>query len=231
MALILAAGMGTRLQPITLDHPKCLVEVAGKTLIARQIETLRAAGVDDIRLVVGYQEEKIRERLGPGIQYRFYPDFAKTNNLHTLWQARDWLGGGFLCLFSDVIFSAETIRRLLDSPDDLVLAVDASQVMAGTMRVKIADGRIAGVGSHIPVAEGSGTFIGLAKFSAAGAATLLATMAEMIDGHQKDYYTMALDRQARDGGHVSYVDIADQAWIEIDTLDDLNRAELSLTSS
>jgi len=231
MALILAAGMGTRLQPITLDHPKCLVEVAGKTLIARQIETLRAAGVEDIRLVVGYQQEKIRERLGSAIQYRYYPDFAKTNNLHTLWQARDWLGGGFLCLFSDVIFTAETIRRLLDSPDDVALAVDAAQVMAGTMRVRIADDRIVGVGSHIPVAEGSGTFIGLAKFSAAGAETLLGAMAAMIDGHHQDYYTMALDRHARGGGHVGYVDIADQAWIEIDTLDDMRRAERFLTSS
>ncbi len=224
-AIILAAGMGTRLKPLTLDYPKCLLKVGGKPLIARQIETLCHSGVEEICVVVGHLQERIREFLGDSVRFLEYPDFSKTNNLHTLWHVREELSEGFLCLFSDVLFTGETIGRLLQSSEDLCLAVDGARVLEGTMRVKLKEGRLAGVGSHIPVVEGSGTFIGIAKFSAQGAKALLKEMESMVSGHQQDYYTLALDNILRRGGHVGFVDISDQPWREIDTLEDLKAAE------
>lgn len=223
-AVILAAGMGTRLQPLTLDHPKCLLEVGGKPLIARQVELLRAAGISDVVVVLGYMPEKIREALGDSVRYREYPDFASTNNLHTLWHVRDELQDGFVCLFSDVLFPAESLQALLALPEDVGLMIDTARVLEGTMRVRLENGKLTGIGSHIPVERGSGNFLGVSRFSSAGAEILIQEMEPLLTFHQQDYYTLAIDRYLGRGGPAGFVDLNGAIWCEIDTLQDLETA-------
>src|SRR3989338_6930889 len=108
-AVILAAGKSSRLFPLTLNKPKCLLEVGGKTIIDRQIEAISQIGIEDILIVTGYKKEVIMNTIKDEARYREYPDFEKTNNLHTLWSVRDELNNDFICLFSDLIFDTEII--------------------------------------------------------------------------------------------------------------------------
>jgi len=224
-AIILAAGRGSRLYPITIDRPKCLLEIGGERIIDRQIDSMRMAGIKDIVVVVGYKGDVIRHEVGDKIRFREYHDYDTTNNLHTLWSVRDELNDGFICLFSDVVFDTEVMDRAKKSKEDFCLIIDTGKILEGTMRVKIRGGRVIGVGSQIPISEASGNFIGIAKFSENGAKMLLEQMGKMVHGHRGDYYTIAVDTLARRGILVGYIDVRDSAWIEIDTKKDLDKAE------
>ena len=116
-AVILAAGVSSRLYPITLERPKCLLELEpGRTIIEHQIEVLKRCGVDDVIVAVGYLKEKIMAKLGDSVVYREFSDYAKYNNIHTLYSIREDLDDDVVVLFSDVVFG-ETfntkIRRFL----------------------------------------------------------------------------------------------------------------------
>ncbi len=111
-AIILAAGMGTRLRPITLSLPKCLVPVNSKPILEHQLEALLTAGVRDVILVVGYLSELVSDRYGTGyggmnihyVQNHFYDC---TNNIYSLWLARQHLnqsqGGMCICLRRGIV--------------------------------------------------------------------------------------------------------------------------------
>lgn len=224
-AIILAAGRSSRLYPITLEKPKCLLEVGMKRMIDWQINAIRDIGIKDIVVVVGYKGDMIKEELGDDrIRYREYTDYENTNNLHTLWSVKEELNGGLLCFFADVIFDVEIIKRAKESEEDICVIVDTSKVLEGTMNVKIEDGNLISLGSHISASEASGNFIGIAKFSDTGTKMLLEQMASMVSGHQDDYYTIAIDSLGKKGVKIGYVDVRDKMWLEIDTKEDLDNA-------
>lgn len=223
-AIILAAGKGSRLRPAGLELPKCLLEVGGRPIIEHQLAALGARGIQDVLVVVGYRHELVMTRLGERVRYRTYPEWDTSNNFPTLWSVRDELADGFVCLFADVICDEASIGQLVASGADICALVDTSRVLAGTMRVQIRNGGVTGIGSHIPVSEGSGNFIGIAKFSASGARLLLEQMEDMVSTSRDEYYTVAVDRLAGRGTPIGYVDIAGRPWVEIDTVEDLERA-------
>lgn len=223
-AIILAAGKSSRLYPITIDRPKCLLEIGGERIINRQINALRNNGINDIIVVVGYQHNVIRGELGDTVKYSYFSDYEQTNNLHTLWSVRDLLDESFVCLFSDVVFEVELIQMAKESPKDICLLVDTGRVLEGTMRVLIQNGKLTGIGGHLSVEEGSGNFIGIAKFSKRGSALLIDQMKKIISGHKADYYTIAIDKLAKEGKDIGYIDVKDRIWTEIDTKEDLKAA-------
>ena len=223
-AIILAAGRSSRLYPITLEKPKCLLEVGGRRIIDRQIAAIRKIGIMDILMVVGYKGDVIKREVGNTVRYREYKDYEKTNNLHTLWSVKDELQCGFLCLFSDVLFDAEIIKRAKNSLQDFCMIIDTSRVLEGTMRVTIKDEKLTDIGSQVSISNASGNFIGIAKFSKAGAKTLVRQMEQMFSECHDDYYTMAIDILAKEGTGIGYVDVEDGKWIEVDTKEDLELA-------
>ena len=119
--IILAAGQGSRLRPLTDDRPKCLVELAGKPLLQWQIETARAAGVTDITVIAGYRQEQLRHY---GIAVLVNEDFETTNMVRTLFRARHLFGDGFIMSYGDIVYSPETLHALLRSEADISVIVD-----------------------------------------------------------------------------------------------------------
>ncbi|MDE0829782.1 MAG: phosphocholine cytidylyltransferase family protein [Vicinamibacterales bacterium] len=227
-AVILAAGQGSRLRPAKPGVPKCLLEVGGKTLIEHQLAVIDAQGIRDVVAVVGYKNELIKRHLGDRVRYRICDTWDSSNNFQTLWDVRDELRGGFVCFFADVYCDAGPIEEALLSPYDICAVVDTSQVLAGTMRVRIVNGRLVGIGGHIPVRDGSGNFIGIAKFSTDGARRLLEQMEAMAGSSRNDYYTVAVDRLAGKGEDIGFVTVDGRPWVEIDTAEDLERAHTLL---
>ena len=141
--IILAAGMGTRLLPLTLFQPKCLVNVAGKPMMAYQLESLRAAGIKECTIVVGYMAESVRDCFGSnykGVRLSYVENktFDTSNNLCSLWHARSKFDDDVLLLESDLVFDDRMICELIamDEPNVAVVdrflpGMDGSVILAG----------------------------------------------------------------------------------------------------
>ena len=127
--LILAAGMGTRLDPLTRTRPKCMVHVAGRPIMEYQLDSLRKAGVKDCAIVVGYMADSVRGHFGSsyrGVSLSYVENtiYAETNNLYSLWLAKAKLNDDLLLLEGDLVFDDQIIRKLVQTDEQNVAIVD-----------------------------------------------------------------------------------------------------------
>lgn len=225
-AIILAAGLGSRLSSLSAGRPKCLLELHGKTVLRHQLDLLASCGVRDVTVVTGFEAGQIQTEVEGKADSVYYPDFASTNNLLTLHHCRRLLAGDVVLLFSDVLLSRRSLRECVENPADFALLVDTSRCLAGTMRVRVEGGAVTDIGPHIPPAGAGGNFIGIAKYSARGSELLAGELAAMASegGFTDAYYTAALPRLAARGNRLEGVDVAGSEWIEIDTAEDYRAA-------
>ena len=223
-AVILAAGKSSRLFPLTENKPKCLLEVNGKKIIDWQINAIKQVGINNILVVTGHCAEKIVEEIDHEVEFSRYNNFGETNNLHTLWSVSEKLKKPFICFFSDILFDPGILKEVLESRDDFCLAVDTSKILDDIIKVKIKENAITAIGKHIESKDAAGNFIGIAKFSGQGTRILVKQMSEMMPGYQQDYYTKAIDIIARRGVQVNYVKTDKRLWTEVDTKEDLDKA-------
>lgn len=120
-AIIIAAGAGNRLMPLTDDLPKCMLKFGGKTLLQRQIDALRACNVKNIVLIKGYKKEKINY---PGIKYYINEEYEKNNILNSLFYGEKEIEGEVIISYSDILFEKQVVERLLESKKDISIVVD-----------------------------------------------------------------------------------------------------------
>jgi L-glutamine-phosphate cytidylyltransferase len=247
-AVIVAAGRGRRLGPETSEIPKCMVRVAGRAILHRQLDALRAAGADDFVIVRGY----LGTRIDAGaVRPRFVenPAWAENNILASLMYAEPQMQDGFLFSYSDIVFATEHARRVAEAPGAVALVIDRQWLSAYVGREQhpvseaelarvedTSDGpRVTRVGKRLVAAEeAAGEFIGLARFSPAGAAALGAVWKDALAGGldapfgaaatlRNAYLSDALNALIARGVPVVPVFI-DGRWREIDTEEDLARA-------
>jgi choline kinase len=144
-ALLLAAGLGMRLAPLTVELPKCLVSVSGTPILERLVRSLDSHGIERLVIVMGYRAEMIRDYLGESfggiaIEYLVSPLFATTNNSYSLWLARDLIDEPFLLIESDVVFDEPLLAPLLQ-PDRIAVSRQLPW-MSGTTVTLGANGRV-----------------------------------------------------------------------------------------
>lgn len=139
-AMILAAGMGRRMKKYTNHHTKSMIEVGGRTLLERVIEALLYAGIDKLVMVIGYEAETLREYIDSkkfpiSIEYVYNNDYETTNNIYSLFLARDYLeADDTILLESDLIFEKKIIKDIVDRPEkNVVVVAKYEQWMDGTM--------------------------------------------------------------------------------------------------
>jgi phosphoenolpyruvate phosphomutase len=179
--IVIGAGRGSRLMPTTADAPKCFAEVAGKSLLQWGLDAFRANGLDRIAFIGGYQIEKVRER-HPELEFRTNDNWPNNNILASLFYAEDLMSEPFICCYSDILFTPDIVGRLAASPADIALGVDTAWLARYVHRSQhpsddaekatAAAGRVTRVHREIAEADAHGEFIGVAKFSARGAAAL-----------------------------------------------------------
>jgi choline kinase len=174
-AVILAAGRGSRLGHLGADRPKCLVKLAGKPLIERQIVALRLGGVDEIGVVRGYRAEMIDF---PGLSYFTNQRWAETNMVMSLATATTWLRSGpVIVSYGDIFYRSELVRGLARAPGQLVISYDRAWrrlwtrrfadplADAETFRIS-ADGQLLEIGGRTTRIEDiQGQYMGLFKFT------------------------------------------------------------------
>jgi choline kinase len=226
-AIILAAGLGSRLLRLTSERPKCLLELHSKPILLHQIDLLISCAITNVTIVTGFAEEHIQSVVKGRARCVYYPGFASTNNLLTLHYCRRLLAGDVLLLFCDVLISRRILQDCINNPSDFALLVDTARCLEGTMRVRLADGAVTDIGPHIPTAEGDGNFIGIAKYSAQGAKLLAAELRKMVATSDctDAYYTAALASLAAKGKRLDAVRLSGRRWLEVDTLEDYLAAQ------
>jgi len=227
--IILAAGRGSRLNGTAKEKPKCLVELGGTTLIERQIQVLRQAGIDEITVVVGCQADRVRRECGHDITYVENSDYASTNSMYSLWVARPLLYEGFVVLNCDVLFHPALIGDLLSSRHEnaLLLAYrEANQPDFGDeeMKVKVRCGRVVEMSKTMNPAEADGENLGIVKFGPDGAAALVDIMDRLVAaGGLREWAPRAFAEFAK-SYPLHAIGTRGLPWIEIDFPDDYQRA-------
>ena len=120
-ALIIAAGLGSRLKKHTKNLPKCMLDFGGKTLLQRQLDSYKKCGIKDISIIRGYKKEKINYK---GIKYFENTDYENNNVLNSVFYAEKVINGNIIISYSDILFDPSVVQRALDSVHDISVVVD-----------------------------------------------------------------------------------------------------------
>jgi len=232
--IILAAGVGSRIRPLTDDCPKSLLKVAGVPILERMIVNCQACGLTEFVIVLGYLENKVRQFLHdrfPRLKATFVVNdrYETTNTGYSLMLAKEATQGrGFIKFDADVVFDRKVLRRLMANSADNALCIDRIiKLDAEEVKVVIdADQRVRQASKTIDPKAAMGESIGVEKISSAAATQLFASLETMMqqEAHHQDYYEAAYERLMADDVAFHVVDITGLDWVEIDTLDDLEVA-------
>src|SRR5215216_3064516 len=226
-AIILAAGKGKRIEKISGDYPKCLLDIGGISLIERQIETLRAAGIDDITAVVGFGAEHVRERCGSGISYIDNEIHDQTNSLYSLWLARHVLTDGFVVLNADVLFHSQLLIDLVSVQyeDALLISYDPlASLGEEEMKVKVRKGCVVDLSKQMNPTEADGENVGIVKFGPSGTAFLIEQMDALVTaGNLREWAPRAF-REFALQRPLNAISTRGYPWIEVDFPEDYRRA-------
>ena len=207
-AVILAAGVSRRLYPLTYDTPKCLMDVGGKPIIIRQLEAIQSA----------YRRQRqmcIRDS-----------HYFETNTAYSLRLCNPSLdGGSFILMNADVLYPNEVLKRIIQSSHDSALAVEIKP--CGREEVKVIEGddnRLVAIGKELIESNSLGEFIGVAKFSPDFSKAFMVSLDRLIEaGGNADYFEAAIHPLMADYP-VYYEDVSDLPCIEIDFIEDLEKA-------
>lgn len=242
-ALILAAGQGTRLRPITNDRPKCLVPLMGKTLLERQVKTLNSEGITDIHIATGYCSYQI-EALG--FQTSFNDHFDRTNMVESLFCAIKFIRDckeDLILGYGYIVYNVENLQKLLACDDEMGIMIDKSWRELWSLRlenplddaetlVMDSDGYIIELGKRPESYERiHGQYTGLIKIKADKISAFI-EFYEKLDRNTlydgKDFYNMYMTsfiQMLIDGGWKVKAAIVENGWLEVDSVEDLNSYE------
>lgn len=225
-AIILSAGRGGRLSPLTIDRPKGLIKLGNKSIIEYQLDFLRQAGVSQIAVVVGHCAEFVKQTLGDQLSYFYNPNYKHTNSLYSFWVAREFIANeGTLVLNSDVLFHPQLLKNLLNAPFENALLIDFSAHLGEEeMKVITKDGIIKRISKNIPPDEAEGENVGIVKLSPTGAKALLNFANECVQNEEWNFWVPdAIDFLSEQIAFYA-LPTNNLPWIEIDYFHDLNRA-------
>jgi choline kinase len=229
--------------PTTADTPKCFAEVQGRRLLDWALRAFADAGVTDICFIGGYQIDKVR-RDYPQLTFRHNADWERNNILASLMHAEDLMSQGFICCYSDILFTGEVIRRVLANPADIALSVDTRWLDRYRHRtqhppddaekVTARNGHVTRVHRAIVPSEAYGEYTGIAKFTTAGAAQLRDHFHRARAAHagkpwreaavfEKAYLILLLQDMIEAGVKMAHADTPG-SYMEVDTQEDFELA-------
>lgn len=235
-AIILAAGRGSRLRPLTDSLPKCLLPVGDATILERLLRNLESAGVGEAALVCGYRMKQVRQAVeaypgGIAIHPVSNPFHEVADNLVSLWQARSHMDGDFLLINGDNVFSPAALPLLAHSDSPCCLMVRRREFHdADDMKVAVRGDGIVRIGKDLGAGEANAESVGIMRFSGRGAGWMRGILDEcvMARGAMQSLFPSAVQGIIDKGRHVSYVDIGRLPCADVDTAADLDRVRSQL---
>lgn len=235
IGVILAAGMGSRLLPLTERVPKALLPVSDDdTLLDCALSTLGRAGLRRAVVVTGFAAGEIDRRLGQleerhgvSIATVYNPEWPRRNNAYSLWTARDEIREGAVVVNSDTLVPANVLAELARLPEtgdfDVALATDMDKALGAEEMKLHVDGRgyVTRVSKDLDPMWADGEYVGLARVAAGAASRLEAALADTWRKRPDAYYEDGFQRLIDDGGRVLAVPFPQMSWVEVDDHADL----------
>lgn len=237
--ILIGAGRGGRLQAMTDNQPKCYVRVAGRSILDWVLDAFHGAGLCTPVFIGGYQIDQIRHDYSH-LTFVHNDDWANNNILASLFYAEPYMDKGFVCSYCDILFRDTLVRRAVEHPGDIVLCVDTrwrDRYADRTLHPEndaekmIAEGdRVVRISRDIPAGDASGEFVGVAKFTAQGAARLREHYHRIRRDYagrpwrgartfEKAYLILLLQEMIEKGEDLRFV-TTDGQYMEIDTEED-----------
>lgn len=231
----MAAGMASRLRPLTNDRPKCLLTVGSRTLLQRTFDALIAAGIKEFVVVTGYRGEMIRLFLNEqyadaNLTFHFLhnADYQNNNNIFSLWMTRDIVRGKeFILLDSDILFDPKIITRMVQEPGT-ALALNRHELGDEEIKVIVDEqNRVVEISKVCSIADAVGESVGIEKMDAEYSEALFAELDKMIVEEKmvNVFYEKAFERLIPQQHCFHIVDTTDFFSIELDTVEDFNSAK------
>jgi choline kinase len=232
--VILAAGAGSRLKPLTDHLPKCLLKAGGKSILEMTIKNLMETGNSEIIIVTGYLENTIRKFIQnrfPQLRVKFIVNsfYTSTNNIYSLWLVKDEImGDDMLMMDSDIIFDKSIITKLKSSGHKNCLALKRHDVQEEEIKVRVdSTGRVIEIGKNVKTAEAAGESIGIEIFGKEILPELFGIIDRMVVTEKKVniFYEAAFQELADKNYDLFVVDTSEYLCMEIDTKEDLMTAD------
>lgn len=228
--IVLAAGKGSRIGSDHLGFPKSFLEINGKKIVRHQVDALRAAGVRDIVIVVGYKNWLFAEEFQDEQDVTLVknPFYEFCNVLGSLWFAREYMEEGFFFMHADTIYDEGILSQLKEATGSIRFAVEYKKTEEEEMKVRVDQGRVVEVNKTMPCERAQGEFTGVALISKGIAPKLRRQVEKMIelDKDLQSFFEKAIQNMLDSGDvEVEAVDISPLRSIEIDFLEDYERAQ------
>ena len=243
IGVILAAGMASRLRPLTDTMPKCLLKVGNRTLLERTVDAMRQAGITEFVVVTGYRGEMIRDflnalNLNPPpstlnpqpstFHFLHNADYEHNNNIYSLWMAGEVVRGrDFLLMDSDILCDPAAVVRIAQQPE-AALALNRHELGEEEIKVIVdADGRITEINKTCNPKDAIGESVGIERMTAEYSEALYRELDVMIkqEGLINVFYERAFERLIPQGHTFRVVDTTSYFSYELDTPEDFQRAQ------
>lgn len=234
-AIILSAGIGSRIRPLTDSTPKSLLKVGSKTILERMIENIQGVGISEAIVVIGYLEEAIKSFIKEKfptvkVQYVKNEKYLETNTGYSLMLTKNLIGkDDFVKFDADVVFEKRVLEKLIQSAHPSALCIDRTiRLEAEEVKVETdKNGSVLKVSKKLNPHTAAGESIGIEKISKDAGSVLFHELEILMKdvSHWKDYYDDSYTTLVEKGVPFGAVDITGLKWVEIDTHDDYRRAQ------
>ena len=231
-AIILSAGQGKRLLPLTEKLPKCALEVAGRTALEWQLHEIARCDIDDVVVVTGFGADIVdiivARQSALTVRTLYNPFFSQCDNLGTCWVARAEMDRPFVIINGDTMFESAVLQKLLDTSSEkpITLVTDSKhEYDDDDMKVICDRNQLMRVGKDLSLAQVNGESIGIMAFRGDGPSKFNAKVEYLMRRGQgiRKWYLSAIDKLAQEG-QVDTCSIEGLSWCEIDDRTDLERA-------
>ncbi|MHB1653735.1 MAG: phosphocholine cytidylyltransferase family protein [Desulfitobacteriaceae bacterium] len=225
-ALLMAAGMGTRISHDIKGIPKCAVDIGGITLIENTINVLTRCNIKDIGVVVGYKGQYIVDLLGnKNIKFFANPFFDITNSIASLWFARDFLRSddSYIFMNADVFFETRLLELILNEPMDPVLWADESRIQEADYRFYYKDEKLQNHGKHLSNEETTGEYVGIAKVGYPFIRCFTERLEELIQNQHHQLWWENILYSFIGEADVFVKSVGNNFWAEVDLIGDYHR--------
>ena len=237
-AVILSAGQGRRLLPLTADRPKCILPIQGRSLIEWQIDELAKCGIDEVTVVLGYRADKVERILGKRygshrVRTIYNAAYAVSDNLVSCWAAHDEMDADFVLLNGDTLFEADVVKSLLETREQPVTVVVShkSDYDDDDMKVELDGCRLVKIGKDLLPDQVDGESIGMILFRDQGPILFRNAIEKALNNpsaHTK-WYLSVIDEMARTMP-IWTCSTKGLRWCEVDYPADLKQAELVVSA-
>ena len=234
-AIILAAGVGSRIRPLTDNLPKCLLKIGGKSILEMMVSHIQDCGINEVVFVLGYLQDQIKQFVTtkfPDLTAHFVINdrYAETNTGFSLMLTKDFVeDSAFVKFDADVVFEKKILKKLLECGHETCLCIDKNIHLDGEAIKVITRGetRVVKASKVVDPAAAAGESIGIEKISAQTAKLLFAELEIMMadEKNHQAYYERAYERLIEKDVAFYALDISGLKWSEIDTKADLGQAE------